>query len=347
MATLFLPALIPTYYLILLSAALALAIACLALNLLLGTTGLVSFGHAAYFGLGAYAGGFLHTLLDVDALEAYLLAGMVAAGVAAIFGALCVRGTRVHFTILTLAVAQIVHAGCFSWAAEGSTSRGCPSSAHVPTPEAFPVVMFYVVAAAFALCAWLLRRLTRSPFGLTLRAISGNPTRAALVGIRVRRYQWSAFVISGTLTGLAGGLTGLLDRQVTPEQLHWVFSAKLVLATVLGPAVGAAALVTLRETALLRELRSGRAADSGDRDSPGWHRRAGRPALPPSRRQRTSLGPADTPREARMIPQRKEVGSTGPGLALAAAVLFGLSAPAAKLLAGTVDPWLLAGLLYL
>jgi branched-chain amino acid transport system permease protein len=273
-AALLLPALVPTYYLILLSSALALAIAGLALNLLLGTTGLVSFGHAAYFGLGAYAGGFLYTLLDVDALEAYLLAGMMAAGgAAAIFGALCVRATRVHFTILTLAVAQIVHSVFISgivFRAAGGVGRGLfllgggglyiprlPIAGHVPTPEAFPIVMFYVVAAAFALCAWLLRRLTRSPFGLALRAIRGNPTRAALVGIRVRRYQWSAFVISGTLTGLAGGLTGLLDRQVTPEQLHWVFSAKLVLATVLGgvghfwgPAVGAAALVTLRETAL-------------------------------------------------------------------------------------------------
>ena len=274
MATLFLPALLPIYYLILLSSALALAIACLALNLLLGTTGLVSFGHAVYFGLGAYAGGFLYTLLDVDALEAYLLAGMVAAGgTAAIFGALCVRATRVHFTILTLAVAQIVHSVFISgivFRAAGGVGRGLfllgggglyiprlSIGGHVPTPEAFFIVMFYVVAAAFALSAWLLCRLTRSPFGLALRAISGNPTRAALVGIRVRRYQWSAFVISGTLTGLAGGLTGLLDRQVTPEQLHWVFSAKLVLATVLGgvgyfwgPAVGAVALVTLRETAL-------------------------------------------------------------------------------------------------
>jgi branched-chain amino acid transport system permease protein len=273
-ATLLLPALLPTYYLILLSSALALAIACLALNLLLGTTGLVSFGQAAYFGLGAYAGGFLYTLLDVDALEAYLLAGMAAAGgAAAIFGVLCVRATRVHFTILTLAVAQIVHSVFISgivFRAAGGVGHGLfllgggglyiprlPILGQVPSPEAFPVVMFYLVAVAFALCAWLLRRLTRSPFGLTLRAIGGNPTRAELIGIRVRRYQWSAFVISGTLTGLAGGLTGLLDRQVTPEQLHWVFSAKLVLATVLGgvgyfwgPAVGAAALVALRETAL-------------------------------------------------------------------------------------------------
>jgi branched-chain amino acid transport system permease protein len=272
--TLLLPALVPLYYLILLASALTLAIACLALNLLLGTAGLVSFGQAAYFGLGAYAGGFLYTLCDVDALEAYLLAGMAAAsGAAAVFGALCVRATHVHFTIMTLAVAQIVHALFISgivFRAAGGVGRGLfllgggglyiprlPLAGHVPAPDAFPVVIFYVVAAAFALCAWLLRRLTRSPFGLALRAIRENPTRAGLVGIRVRRYRWAAFVVSGTLTGLAGGLTGLLDRQVTPEQLHWVFSAKLVVATVLGgvghfwgPAVGALALVALRETAL-------------------------------------------------------------------------------------------------
>jgi branched-chain amino acid transport system permease protein len=273
-AALLLPVLVPTYYLILLSSALALAIACLALNLLLGTTGLVSFGHAAYFGLGAYAGGFLYTLLDVDALEAYLLAGMVAAGgAAALFGALCVRATRVHFTILTLAMAQIVHSVFISgivFRAAGGVGRGLfllgggglyiprlPIAGHLPTPDAFPVVMFYMVVAAFTLSAWVLHRLTRSPFGLALRAIRANPTRAVLVGIRVRRHQWAAFVISGTLTGLAGGLTGLLDRQVTPEQLHWVFSAKLVLATVLGgmghfwgPAVGAVALMALRESAM-------------------------------------------------------------------------------------------------
>jgi branched-chain amino acid transport system permease protein len=269
-----LPALLPTYYLILLTSALALAVACLALNLLLGTTGLVSFGHAAYFGLGAYAGGFLYTLLDVDGLEAYLLAGMAAAaGAAALGGALCVRATRVHFTILTLAVAQIVHSLFISGAvfrAAGGVGRGLfllgggglyiprlAVAGRIPAPDAFPSVMFYVAAAAFVLSGWLLGRMIRSPFGLALRAIRQNPTRAALVGIPVTRYRWCAFVISGTLTGLAGGLTGLIDRQVTPEQLHWVFSAKLVVATVLGgtghfwgPVVGAAAMVALREIAL-------------------------------------------------------------------------------------------------
>jgi branched-chain amino acid transport system permease protein len=269
-----LPGLLPTYYLILLSAALALAIACLSLNLLLGTTGLVSFGHAAYFGLGAYAGGFLYTLLDVDSMEAYLLVGVATAAVAAaLVGALCVRAQRVHFTILTLATAQVVHSLFISgivFRAAGGVGRGLfllgggglyiPRLAvggHVPAPDAYTVVMFYVVLVAFVATAWLLARIIRSPFGLTLRAIRENPTRAALLGVRVTWYRWYAFVISGALAGLGGGLTGLLDRQVTPEQLHWIFSAKLVVAAVLGgpeyfwgPALGAVGLVALREASL-------------------------------------------------------------------------------------------------
>jgi branched-chain amino acid transport system permease protein len=273
-AALFVPAIIPTYHLILLSGGLALGIACLAVNLLLGSAGLVSFGHAAYFGLGAYAGGFLYTLFDFDSMEVYLLAGMLAAGAAAaLLGALCVRATRVHFTILTLALAQIVHSLFISgivFRAAGGVGRGLfllgGGGLYIPmlvvggrvlTPKTFPTVMFYLTAVAFALSAWLLHRLTLSPFGRALRATRQNPTRAAFIGIPVRRYQWYAFMISGTITGLAGGLTGVLDRQVTPEQLHWLFSAKLILATVLGgagyfwgPAVGAGMLVVLREIAL-------------------------------------------------------------------------------------------------
>ncbi len=272
--TLVLSALIPTYYLILLSSALALAIASLAVNLLLGTTGLVSFGHAAYFGLGAYAGGFLYTLLDVESMELYLLAGVAAAAAAAaLAGALCVRAQRVHFTILTLAAAQVVHSLFISgivFRAAGGVGRGLfllgggglyiprlAAGGRIPSPDAFPLVMFYTVVAAFAVAAWFLHRLVRSPFGLALRAIRENPTRAALLGVPVMRYRWYAFVISGAVTGLGGALTGLLDRQVTPEQLHWILSAKLVLAAVLGgpsyfwgPAVGAGGLVALREISL-------------------------------------------------------------------------------------------------
>ncbi|RMF84990.1 MAG: branched-chain amino acid ABC transporter permease, partial [Nitrospinota bacterium] len=106
----FLPLLLNPYYLIILSYALVYAIACLGVNLLFGYTGLVSLGHAAYFGVGAYMGGFLYAFSELKSLELYLLTGLVAAtALAALLGAICVRATRMHFAILTLAFAQMVH----------------------------------------------------------------------------------------------------------------------------------------------------------------------------------------------------------------------------------------------
>jgi branched-chain amino acid transport system permease protein len=108
----------------------------------------------------------------------------------------------------------------------------------------------------FLLSLGVLWRISHSPFGMALRAIRDNDVRAAFVGIPVRRYRWGAFVISGAITGLAGALYGQLDRQITPEQLHWLFSAELVVATIiggtrwfLGPVLGGAAFVGLEHVA--------------------------------------------------------------------------------------------------
>lgn len=128
----------------------------------------------------------------------------------------------------------------------------------------FLPAFYYVILVAFFGSLSLLWRISRSPFGMALRAIRDNEVRAAFVGIPVRLFRWRAFVISGVFTGLAGGLSGQLDRQVTPEQLHWVFSAKLVVATVLGgtrqflgPVVGAFAFVALQHVALRFTLSHG------------------------------------------------------------------------------------------
>jgi branched-chain amino acid transport system permease protein len=113
-----------------------------------------------------------------------------------------------------------------------------------------------VIAAAFFVSSGLIWRIQRSPFGLALRAIREDEVRAAMIGIRVRRCRWIAFVVSGVFTGLAGGLWGQLSRQVTPQELHWLFSAEIVLAVVLGgmrrfwgPVLGAFALVAFQELA--------------------------------------------------------------------------------------------------
>jgi branched-chain amino acid transport system permease protein len=268
-----LPAVLPPYPLIELCYALILGIACLGLNLVLGTTGLLSLGHAAYFGLGAYTGAFLFNVADLESLEGYLLAGVLTStAAAALAGAWCVRATRIHFTILTLAFAQLVHAlfvsgavyrplgdygkGLFYVGYGGLYIRRFTILGSDPTPERFIPTFYYVILLAFVLALGVLWRVSHSPFGMALRAIRDNDVRAAFIGIPVRVYRWRAFVISGAVVGLAGGLYGQLDRQVTPEQLHWLFSAKLVVATIiggtrwfLGPVVGAAAFVLLQHVA--------------------------------------------------------------------------------------------------
>ena len=269
-----LPLLLDPYHLILLSSALALSIGCLGVNLLMGYTGLLSLGHAAYFGLGAYAGALLFTFGNVHSLEIYLVAGVVAStGVAALFGFLCVRATRIFFSILTLALGQVVHSLFISGAAFkpfGDIGKGFfligNGGLYIPrltivgrelAPEAFTTAIYYVVLLAFLTCTFLMWRLVNSPFGLSLCAIRDNAARAAFIGIRVRAHRWRAFVFSAAFTAVAGGLSGQLDRQVTPQQLDWQLSAELVLACVLGgtrqfsgPILGAGALIALKEVAL-------------------------------------------------------------------------------------------------
>ena len=270
----FVPWILSPYHLIVFSYALVLAIACLGLNLLLGYTGLLSLGHAAYFGVGAYTGGFIFSFFTLTSLELYLLSGVAAAtGLAAAIGFLCVQSTRMHFTILTLAFAQMVHALFVSGAVfrlAGGEGQGLflmgGGGLYIPRftilgtefpPETFHTALYYVIAAAFLGCLIPTWVVVNSPFGKALQAIRDDEVRAACIGIRVRRYRWVAFILSGVVMGLAGGLFGQLDRQVTPQRLHWLFSAKLALATVLGghrlflgPVIGAFVFTGFQEFAL-------------------------------------------------------------------------------------------------
>lgn len=268
------PAVLPPYPLFILSYALIVAIACAGLNVLYGTSGLLSLGHAAYFGTGAYTGAFLYRFFGLESLEAYLFSGTVAAGaLAAAVGFLCVRATKIHFAILTLSFSMVLHAliidgaifalfGPLGWALYLVTE----GSMYVPrltvlgverAPNAFVPVLYNVIALSFVVTLLLLRRIDRSPFGLALRGVRDSESRAAFVGVAVARYRWAAFLISGTTVGFAGALYGPLARQITPEQLHWLFSANLLLATALGgarrflgPVLGAFLYVGLDEYAV-------------------------------------------------------------------------------------------------
>lgn len=269
------PVMLGPYPLIVLCSALIFAIACMGLNLLLGTAGLLSLGHATFFGIAAYAGAFLYRFTPVNSFELYLIFGLsISTLLAAAIGFVCLRATRIHFTILTLAFCQIVYSlfiDGFVFRPFGGEGRAiyflAGGGMYIPRltllgiefgPGEF-IPAFYNVIVVFLLgAAALLWRIDRSPFGMALRAIRDNAERAEGIGIPVRRYRWYAFILSGAFVALAGALYGQLGRQITPEQLHWLFSVKLVLATVLGglrqfmgPIFGAFVFVGLEDVALI------------------------------------------------------------------------------------------------
>jgi branched-chain amino acid transport system permease protein len=245
LALIVLPFVVPPYQTVLLSYGLVFAIAALGFNLLLGYTGLLSFGHSAYFGAGAYAVAFIVKYAKLDSMEAFVLGGIVASGaIAALFGLLCVRYTRIFFGILTMALSQVLWSLAFKffWVTGGSDGL------RVPTPtllggyvragndkfEFLSHRYYYYVLAVFVICVAVMWVIVHSPFGKALQAIRDNETRAEFVGVQVWHYRWVAFVISGVFTGIAGALWVPLNGLTTPDILHWTFSGKMVFFTVLG-----------------------------------------------------------------------------------------------------------------
>lgn len=242
---LIIPYILTPYQTTLLSYGLIFAIAAVGFNLLLGYTGLLSFGHSAYFGVGAYAVAFLVKYLHVTSMEVFLLGGIVtSAVVSALFGFICVRHTRIFFSILALALSQVLWSLAFKfyWVTGGTDGL------RVPTPSLLGGLVqqttdkmqflshpyYYFVLIVFFICVGLMWVIVNSPFGKALQAIRDNETRAEFVGVQVWRYRWYAFLISGLFTGLAGALWVPLNGLTTPDILHWTFSGKIVFLAVLG-----------------------------------------------------------------------------------------------------------------
>ncbi|MFQ5995685.1 MAG: branched-chain amino acid ABC transporter permease [Acidiferrobacterales bacterium] len=256
------PAMASVYQIQLLTYGLIFAIAALGFNLLLGYTGLLSFGHSAYFGVGAYAVAFMVRYMGVSSMELYIIGGvLVTAAVSALFGVICVRYTRIFFAILTLALSQVLWtlAYKFFWVTGGTDGIRVPFSkmsllgglidfTGSGTYIKFINTYYYYVLVVFCICVVLMWVIVHSPFGKTLQAIRDNETRARFLGVRIRRYRWLAFLVSGIFTGLAGVLWVPLNGLTTPDILYWPQSGKIVFFTVLGgfrnftgPIVGAVA----------------------------------------------------------------------------------------------------------
>jgi branched-chain amino acid transport system permease protein len=260
------PYLFDPFHTLTLTYGLIAAIGALGFNLLLGYTGLLSFGHSAYFGTGTYAVAFLVKYLKITSME-LLLAGSVLASaiVSVLFGYVCVRYTRIFFGILTLALSQVLWSLAFKffWVTGGTDGLRVPTPSLLGAAPSDDKIEFlahhyyYYVLAVFAACVLIMWVVVHSPFGKALQAIRDNETRAEFIGIRIRRYRLIAFVISGTFTGLAGALWGPLNGLASPDILVWTFSGEIVFMTVLGgfttfvgPIVGAVAFTYLKTYAV-------------------------------------------------------------------------------------------------
>jgi len=262
-----LPTFVDLYQTELLIYGLTFAIAALGFNLLLGYTGLLSFGHSAYFGVGAYTVAFVVRDLHVQSMELCILAGLLSTLViSALFGYVCVRHTRIFFGILTLALSQVLWSLAFKffWVTGGTDGirvarngitlvAGLMDFRGPGAYQKFVYSYYYYVLVLFVVAAAIMWVVVHSPFGKALQAIRDNDIRASFVGIRVRRYRWIAFVISGIFTGLAGALWVPLNGLTTPDILYWPFSGEIVFMTVLGgfrtftgPIVGAIAFNYLK-----------------------------------------------------------------------------------------------------
>ena len=235
------PFVLPIYWTMILTEILIMGLLAMSFNLLFGYTGLLSFGQAGFFGVGAYAMA-LFLSHGGNSLTIGLLAALGAAAVvAAVIGFLCVRRDEIYFAMITLGFGMMLYTVAHSWFDLTGGSDGLPllnvPPLVLPGRELSlfdPTVMYLFVLTVTVLCIFFLWRVVRSPFGLMLTAIRENRQRLAFVGASVQHLRLVAFVIAGALAGMAGGLFCLFNAMATPDVLHWSFSARPVLMTVMG-----------------------------------------------------------------------------------------------------------------
>jgi branched-chain amino acid transport system permease protein len=241
---------------------LVLGLAAMSVNFLLGFTGVLSFGHAAWFGLGAYGTGLALKFVS-SSTPLSLILGMLLGGVAgAILGALIVRRRGVYFAMVTIAFGQVFYYIAFQWSSLTGGDDGLRGFARQPLDfGAFKIdilnndnVFYYFVVVCFALAAGTMGFILRSPFGRTMIAIRENERRARFLGIPVERHIWIAFTLSCFFMGFAGALYALVNNFADPRGLHYSQSGDFVMMAVMGgmrsfwgPLLGAAVFVVLQD----------------------------------------------------------------------------------------------------
>ncbi|SEH68209.1 branched-chain amino acid ABC transporter permease [Paracoccus alkenifer] len=234
------------------------AIFAIGFNILFGLTGYLSFGHAAFLGVGSYTAVWSFKLLSMDILPALLFAVLVAGLFALVIGFFSLRRTGIYFSILTLAFAQMCYSLAYSVLTpitngetglllarddprviDAALGAGTVGGAGLPSPALLGNSVtgyfgFYICAALLILTFYISQKIFASPFGLALRGIKSNQTRMIYTGFNIRPYMLAAFVISGMFAGLAGGLLAVTDPIAGAERMRWTESGNIVLMTILG-----------------------------------------------------------------------------------------------------------------
>jgi branched-chain amino acid transport system permease protein len=266
-AALALPVVAPAYHVTLMLPFMAYGIALLGLNLLFGYTGLVSFGHALFLGIGAYTGAFLTTHTRIRSIEVILLAATLAAtAVAAPVGALCVRYVKIYFGMLTLAFGMLFYTFVLKFyhltgGDEGMRFLRPTLFGHSLvdlSKTAYLVGPYYYYSLALLVVATVLMwRIVHSPLGLCLRTVRDNPLKAESLGLSVPRYRWYAFMVSAAYAAVGGVLLAVPTGNVDPTLAYWTHSGNLVFMTLLGgfasffgPLLGAFAFIYLQDTVM-------------------------------------------------------------------------------------------------
>ena len=230
----------------------------LGLNLLLGYTGLLSFGQSTFFGSAAYVAGWLLKHYGIGTLLALGVGIGVGALSAAVVGYLCVQRSGLYFIMLTFALNQLFYFTAYQWTSVTGGEDGMPG---VPRPAMAgidfqdPHVYYTFVSVIFLLLLWVMKRIVESPLGRILQAIRENETRAEAVGYNVPRFKLLAFVIGGAFSGVAGVLYAMLFGIVPLESISFVFSGNVVFATLIGgsgslygPVIGSFVFIWLSES---------------------------------------------------------------------------------------------------
>jgi branched-chain amino acid transport system permease protein len=263
-AVIAIPWVAPIYHVLLMLPFMAYGVVLLGLNLLFGYTGLVSFGHALFIGVGAYTAAFLTGMFKVRSLEVILVAAAIVAGVVAMpVAALCVRYVKIYFGMLTLAFGMVFYTFLLKFYKLTGGDEGMPVArpfllgrdlGAIPKTEYLAGPYYLYSLAVLVIAALVMWRIVHSPFGLCLKTIRDNPAKAETLGIGVARYRWAAFVISAVYAGVGGALLATPIGNVDPTLAYWTHSGNIVFMTLLGgfasffgPLLGAFVFIYLQD----------------------------------------------------------------------------------------------------